>query len=198
MSYYYNYYIGYKTANETIFPLGPFDMNGVMHPALSKSRSFASDLHNDFYCILEKNVSDELTNALGYVWQEGEEKTFRNGKYLPLSELSGGNFIKDGYFLISDVEHYLETGETEFYDYIPKEVYAARLQNEITFGPPLKETDEFDQDVTPRSCRDYMYFAYPDVNSKEYESWIIRNAVEMLEFSDRPKDSVLVIIETEG
>lgn len=198
MSYYYNYYIGYRTADGMIYPLGPFDMNGVMHPALSKSRSFASDLHNDFYCIAEKDVSDELTNVLGYAWQEGKEKTFKNGKYLPLSKLSSGNFIKDGYFLISDVEHCLETGEIEFYDYISKEVYAARLQNEITFGPPLKETNEFDQDVTPRSCRDYMYFAYPDVNSREYESWIIRNAVEMLELSDRPKDSVLVIIETEG
>lgn len=198
MSYYYNYYIGYKTTDGMIYPLGPFDMNGVMHSALTKSRSFASDLHNDFYCIAEKDVSDKLINTLGYARQEGEEKAFENGKFLPLNELPNGSFIKDGYFLIEDVMYYNETGEAEFCDCIPKEVYAAKLQNEIALGPPLPETDEFDQDVTPKSCRDYMYFAYPDVNSREYESWVIRNAIEMLEFSDRPKDSILVIIETEG
>ena len=198
MSYYYNYYIGYRTPDDKIYPLGPFDANGVIHPALCRSRSYASALHHEFNCIPEKDVSDKLINALGYARQEDEEKTFENGKFLPLNELPNGSFIKDGYFLIEDVIHYNKTGEAEFCNCIPKEVYAAKLQNEIALGPPLPETDEFDQDVTPKSCRDYMYFAYPDVNSREYESWVIRNAIEMLEFSDRPKDSTLVIIETEG
>lgn len=196
MSYYYNYYIGYKTPDNKIYPIGPFDAKGNIHSALTRSRSFASNLHDEFYYINEKSITNELIDALGYAW-EGEEKKFEHGKFLPLSELPNGSFIKDGYFLIEDVMHYNETGEADFYDCIPKEVYAAKLQNEITLGPPLPETDEFDQNVTPKSCRDYMYFAYPDTESKEYEACVIRLAAEVFEFAI-PKDATMVIIETEG
>ena len=92
---------------------------------------------------------------------------------------------------------YNRTGEAEFYDCIPKEVYAAKLQNEITFGPPLPETDEFGQDVTPNSCRDYMYFAYLDTESEEYETCVIKLVAEAFEFAV-PKDAIMVVIETEG
>ena len=38
MSYYYNYYIGYKKDNK-IYPLGPYDCNGNLKPVISKSSS---------------------------------------------------------------------------------------------------------------------------------------------------------------
>lgn len=196
MSYYYDYYIGYQTPDKKIYPVGPFDAKGNIHAALTRSRSFASNLHEEFYYIKEKSITDELIDALGYAGN-GEEKKFENGKFLPLSELPIGSFYKDGYFLIEDVMRYNRTGEAEFYDYIPKEVYAAKLQNEITFGPPLPETDEFGQEVTPKSCRDYMYFVYPDRESKEYEAHIIRLTAEMFEFAI-PEDATMVVIETEG
>lgn len=196
MSYYYDYYIGYQTPDKKIYPIGPFDAKGNIHSALTRSRSFASNLHDEFYYMNEKNITDELVDALGYA-EDGEEKKFEHGKFLPLRELPNGSFIKDGYFLIEDVMHYNKTGEAEFYDCIPKEVYAAKLQNEITLGPPLPETDEFDQDVTPKSCRDYMYFAYPDTESEEYEACVIRLMAEAFEFAI-PKDATMVVIETEG
>ena len=83
MSYYYNYYIGYQTPDKKIYPIGPFDAKGNIHSALTRSRSFASNLHDEFYYINEKSVTDELIDALGYAW-EGEEKKFEDGKFLPL------------------------------------------------------------------------------------------------------------------
>lgn len=198
MSYYYNYYIGYRTPDGRIYPLGPFDANGAIHPALCRSRSYASALHDYFNCIPEKDVSNELRKALGYVEDNNEANIqFDGGKWLPISDLPNGSFIKDGYFLIEDVMRYNRTGEAEFYDCIPKEVYAAKLQNEITFGQPLPETDEFGQDVTPNSCREYMYFAYPDTESEEYEACVIKLAAEAFEFTV-PKGASMVVIETEG
>lgn len=64
MSYYYNYYIGYRTPDGKIYPLGPFDANGVIHPALCRSRSYASALHHDFSCIPEEDVTNELRKHL--------------------------------------------------------------------------------------------------------------------------------------
>lgn len=198
MSYYYNYYIGYRTPDGKIYPLGPFDANGVIHPALCRSRSYASALHHDFSCIPEEDVTNELRKALGYIESSHKDNIqFDGGKWLTISDLPNGSFIKDGYFLIEDVMRYNRTGEADFCDCISKEVYAAKLQNEITFGPPLPETDEFGQDVTPNSCRDYMYFAYPNTESEEYEACVIKLAAETFEFAV-PKGATMVVIETEG
>ena len=52
MSYYYDYYIGYKDKEtKKIYPLGPFDCFKHFHPILSRSSFFASDLHDDFYSL---------------------------------------------------------------------------------------------------------------------------------------------------
>ena len=102
MSYYYNYYIGYQTPDKKIYPIGPFDARGNIHSALTRSRSFASNLHDEFYYINEKSVTDELIDALGYAW-EGEEKKFEHGKFLPLNELPNGSFINDGKVSLGDV-----------------------------------------------------------------------------------------------
>ena len=47
MSYYYNYYLGY-VKDGRVFSLGPFDYSGKLKALLSRSRSFASDLHDRF------------------------------------------------------------------------------------------------------------------------------------------------------
>ena len=56
------------------------------------------------------------------------------------------------------------------------------------------------EEYYPHGARGYMYFAYPDYNSPEYEASVLRLAAEMLgEYnSDLPKDARLVILLSEG
>lgn len=63
MSYYYNYYLGYKK-DGILYPMGPFSRKGKLECLLWKSRSYASDLHEDFLLADEKEVSDELYETL--------------------------------------------------------------------------------------------------------------------------------------
>lgn len=115
MSYYYNYYLGYKKDGK-IFPLGPYNHRGTLMSAISRSRSFASDLHEEFRRISEDEVSDELRKQFEYENYKGEKEI--NVKKLMLSELPAESYIKSGYFLIEDVEQYEKTGNSEdlFYE----------------------------------------------------------------------------------
>ena len=65
MSYYYSYYAGYKYDGK-IYPLGPFNCFGKLRAIVEKSRSFASDLHNDFYDVPDDAASDELRERFEY------------------------------------------------------------------------------------------------------------------------------------
>ena len=65
MSYYYNYYVGYKKDGK-IYPWGPYNANGKLEPMVSRSRSFASDLHEEFYAVSDKEVSEELRKEFEY------------------------------------------------------------------------------------------------------------------------------------
>lgn len=63
MSYYYNYYLGYKKDGK-FYPMAPYDRKGKLESILWKSRSFASDLHEDFRIIKNEDISDELYKAM--------------------------------------------------------------------------------------------------------------------------------------
>ena len=200
MSYYYNYTIGYMHEDK-IYPLGPYNSFGKLKDVISKSRSFASDLHYSFWHIPEEMISDELRKEFEYEDWKGEKQI--EVKYLPVTELPEGSFIKTGYFLIEDVEQYeQEHGDSYdlFYDHLSPTVYAAKAQNEARFGSPEKQVDEEGGDITPHSASEYMYYAYPDFNSKEYEAFQLRAAAEMLKEYGRPMPdgAVLVVLETEG
>lgn len=185
MSWYYNYYIGRKK-DEKIDIIGVFDNNGKVHPVLELSRSFASNLHELF----EKYEEEYLEERLGGLIS-----------ILPYKDLPKGSFIKSGYFLIEDVEKYLKDEDTWdiFYDYISPQVYAEKLKTECLLGRPShvklgEEGIELETEEDIRSCRDYMYFAYPDYSSKEYEAFIIREVVEMLEPYNFEKDDIVIIL----
>ncbi len=201
MSYYYTYYVGYKTADGRIYPFGPYDCFGKLRDVLSRSRSFASDIHKEFYCVKDEMISEELRKEFRYEGYDGEMH-MTDMKYLPVSELPGGSCLKKGYYLASDVQSYLETGESEglFYDHLAPEVFAAKMMNEAVTGAPKEKKDEEGYDITPHSASDYMYFAYPDYQSRKYEAEVMRLAADMLcdYSSDLPKDAVPVILETEG
>ena len=199
MSYYYNYYVGYKS-NGKVYPLGPYNSLGELCCVISVSRSFASELHYDFYKIPEKDMSDELCKEFTY--QCDGKVEISNVKMMPISELPGGSFIRKGYYLIEDVQQY-EDDEMKyfdgFYDHVTPSVYAAMAQNEAQFGKPEPRKDDFDELYYPKSASDYMYYAYPDYVSEEYEAHMIRQVAEMLsEYTDLPKDAELVALETEG
>ena len=199
MSYYYNYYIGYMSKDK-IYPLGPYSATGKLRPAVCKSSSFASDLHDDLYYVQDDMISDELREAFSYKNYNGEI-VMDNVRYCMLSDLPDGNGITKGYFLIDDVKAYEEDRSADvFYDKLSPEVYAAMLKNELMFGKPAPEKDCEGEEYQPKSASDYMYYAYMDHNSKAYETFILRAFAEALGDydSDLPKGYKVVILETEG
>lgn len=199
MSYYYSYYLGYKDSKGKIIPLGPYDNEGKLKTVIERSRSFASDLHEDFREVQRKEVSEQFRKEFEYTDWDGK-KTLAMVGVLPVKELPSGSYIKKGYFLISDVQAYEKDHDTWdlFYDCLTPEVYAQMVQNELTFGPPKKEVDCEGEDITPHSARDYMYYAYPDYSSREYEASFIRDVAYLyLDYSKVNEDN-LYVIKTEG
>lgn len=199
MSYYYNYYIGYKHDGK-IYPLGPYDGNGRLQMVVSKSRSFASDLHEEFWFVKEDMVSDELRKEFEHENWKGEKSV--DVKYCPINDLPDGSFIKKGYFLISDVIRYEESDEHEdlFYEKLTPVAYAAKSHNELIFGKPQPEKDIEGNEFEVHSASDYMYYAYPDYNSKEFEAFMIKQVAYSLGEYNRslPEGYELVALETEG
>lgn len=199
MSYYYNYCVGYERDGK-IYPLGPYDCFGKIRYVIEKSRSFASDLHDDFYPIKDEQVSDELRKEFEYEGWDGN-KTMGIIKYLPIEEMPTESFIKTGYFLVDDVRQYEENHDAWdlFYDKLSPTVYMSMLQNEITFGKQQPQKDDDGDYIETHSASDYMYYAYPDYSSREYESAVIRIMADSLHsYSHFKNGEKLVILETEG
>lgn len=205
MSYYYSYYIGYRDSSGKIYPYGPYDAFGKLYPVIERSRSYASDLHELFYIIPEDSISNELKSGLGYKDEGKDDYTF-HGKYLPLTDLPNGDYIKSGYFLIEDVKRYNKDdfdSEDLFYNMITPDVYAEMLHNQLIFDNSIYEKEDIEGEkyVVPRAS-DYIRFSAPDYYSKEYEASIIRLTATTLDnwefFHNKEDFHEMVIIETEG
>lgn len=198
MSYYYNYYAGYKL-NGKIYPLGPYDAHGKLHSIVSKSRSYASDIHEMFSYVKNEEISDELRKEFEYTDWDNKKKI--DVKYLPLEEMPEDNFVKTGYFLIDDVKAYESNNDyfEGFYDVLTPKIYAAKLQNELMFGKNQPKKDEEGNEYIEHNASDYMYYAYPDYESKEYESFLICQGINMLiKYSSLLTDVEYIVLETEG
>lgn len=211
MSEYHSYYIGYQTKDNMIYPIGPFDSHGKLHAVFYRSRSFASDLYEIFYGVRTSYISDKLCTCIYRQYDVEPSKDNLKSSlrldYLPLDDLPAGGFVKNGYFLIEDVQRYLSAKSYDrdelvryelFFDRIPVSVYAAKLQNELLFGSTSKVDDNDDENVDAKSCKDYMYFSYPDLTCQEYEAFCIRLAANMFESYQLPKDARLVVIHDVG
>lgn len=196
MSWYYNYTIGYKKEGK-IYPLGPFDNKGKLCDVVSKSRSFASDLYESFVEVGEEMISDELRKQFEYEDFDGEKKI--QVYYMPYIALPKGDYIKKGYFLISDIEEYEKSHDTYdlFYDYMTPEIYLKRLTNELKFGKPaiIKDCEGVQTEI---SCANYAYYAYPDYLCKEYEVSVIREAAHILNSEYDYAVEELVVLMTQG
>ncbi len=197
MSWDYMYYIGYKDKDNKVYPFAPYDKNGELHWVRSVSRSFTSNLHENFYTFTEDNITDELVNDIhgdcGAAVDELRKEMVSFGcGYLPVKELPHGSIMKTGYFLIDDIKEYLEDHSSYdlFYDYLSPDEYSMRLDNELKLGSPKKKDG--------RSMRDYAYFSYLDTSSEEYEAFVLRRAANMFEFAELPEGAELVIVLNQG
>lgn len=198
MSYYYNYYVGYKKDGK-FYPWGPYNRFGKIVPALSKSRSFASTLYHYFVPVKDEDVSDELRAQFEYTDWQGRKRV--DVKYLEVSKLPVEDYIKRGYFLINEVQNYSSNFDwfDEFSTPLTPEVYAAKVQHEMTFGKNQPQKDDEGFEYTEPNASDYMYFAYPDYNSQEYEAAYIHQVADSLwDYQLESEGAEFVILETEG
>ena len=198
MSYYYSYYFCYKKDGK-IYPYAPYTIKGKLKPILEKSRSFASDLYQDFNVVQKDQISEELFKEFSYEIDENDVE-IPQLKFLEFNKLTTEDYIKKGYFLIEDIKEYDGLySEDIFYNMITPEMYAIKLQNEIMFGKNTPKKDSEGYEYTEPNASDYMWYAAIQYNSKEYESWLIRNAVDMLYDYDFFKNGMeVIIVETEG
>lgn len=200
MSWYVNFYLGLMDQNNKIIPLGVYDYKGELKCIHSTSRSFTTELHELFYPIQKKMITDELRKEFPYD-ADGELSQYFG--YLPLSELPKGDWIKSGFYLLEDITNYLnyKNGKTDdydgFYDMLTPTEYAFKLENELKFGKEIKQ-DEFGNEGG-HSCSEYTYFSYPDYECMEYEAHLLRIVAEILMDSyEVPNGSQIVVIKTEG
>ena len=198
MSYYFEYYAAIQDKETfNVFPLGPYDCNGKLKPIIERSRSFASDLHNDFYVLPNEQISEELHKEFDYEDYKGEKSC--NIKYLPIDKLPTDSYIMKGYFLIDDVQAWEQGGDDSlFYSMIKPEYYAELMRKELIFGKNQPEKDEDGCEYTKPNASDYIYSAIPNYGSKEYEAEVIRQVATMLFDYDLSEKYDLIIIEVEG
>ena len=194
MSYYYNYYLGYQREDGKIYPIGPFDDNSKTISVCWNSRSFASDLHERFDMLPADKCSQQLKEAFAFEAYDGTSR-FSDLKFLPVNKLPSTDYIRTGYFLVSDVERYLNGNSWEedlFDESLSPIAYAGLIQQ----GPdtPVEIFGE------TYKASDFMFFAYPNrYRSEEWESFQIWQAVRMLCDHDyKLKEDQFVVLETEG
>ena len=63
------------------------------------------------------------------------------------------------------------------------------------FGPPLPVKDEFGNDCTPHSMRDYSFFIWEDDKSQEYEAYIIRSVFATIKTMGNEDDIYVVLVQ---
>lgn len=208
MSWYVDYYIGYRTPEGKIYPLGHFDCFGNLHSVLTKSRSFTSDLWERFDRITLEETTDEIKKHFpaGYVeyWNEPSEE--EKAKLPPwcfwmyLEDLPTGSYLKKGYFLQDDIAAYERDDYFDgFYHMLTPDEYARKMESELKFGVPKPKKDAEGYEIEVHSCGEYSYYIYPDYESEEYEASVIRTAANVYEFcTDIPKGSKIVVLQTNG
>lgn len=167
MSTYYSFYIGYKTKDSKYHAYGPFDKDHKLRPVLEKSRSFISNIYEDFIKLPIEEMDEFLKKHFTYNGRSlsSEERIESSLYYLPVSKLPGTNFVKRGYYTTEDIVDYLANGEPYFSEYYEENEYAIRLSVAFKNG----DTEELDR------LKKFSYFCYPDYESKEYESFVFHH-----------------------
>jgi len=198
MSYYYSYYLGIEDKESGLIkPLGPYNCDGELKPIVERSRSFASDLHDDFYILPDNKISEELRKQFEYEDYTGEKRV--KVKYLYYEELCEDDYIVKGYFPIEDHQAWVQgKDDSLFYTVIDSHTYAELLKKEIVFGKNEPKKNEYGDEYTELNASDYLYDAIPNYNSKAYEAELIRQIASMLFDYELAQKYNLVVLETEG
>lgn len=182
MSVYYDYFLGYQKEDNKIYPLGIYDCFNKIHPVYSHTRSMGNGLYDYFWDLPKEKCSIELKEALGLNLDEDESFGQLGVRYLTLDEMSDGNFLNTGYYLIEDIKRFLKNKDIyELGEYLTNDEYLMKLENEIKFGEVYNDKDEEEYIY---NCRDYHQFSYIDYNSENYISHIIRSIAEQYEYVD--------------
>ena len=171
MSTYYSFYIGYQTPDKKLHGYGPYDYKGRLCPVLEKSRSFISDLPYEFWNADIDMLDEGLTKKFVYTPQ-GKESATTSLKYLPISDLPSTNYIRQGYYLKEEVSNHIAHLDEDFYfsEFYSVEEYAALAASAISnFNGINKEEIE--------DLQRFCFYCYPDYNSCEFESFMLRHAV---------------------
>lgn len=210
MSWYVDYYVGYRDKDGKIYPLAPFDAFGNLHPIITKSRSFASDLWEKFTRVTLKETTEELKKHFpsGDIYSfddDSEEEKPPWCFWLDPKDLPTGSYLKKGYFLQDDIAQYERSLEDNdvyfdgFYHMLTPSEYIRKAETELKFGVPKPKKDIEGYELEVYSCGEYSYYVYPDYNSAEYEAASIRDILYMFEYyPDLPKGSELVVLQTNG
>ena len=205
MSWYVDYYIGYRTPEGKIYPLGHFDCFGELHSVLTKSGSFSSDLWERFDRITNEETTEPIRQHFpeGEIYtrsEEPEEKVPPWCFWMYLEDLPKGDYFKRGYFLQDDIAEYERNPEFfgGFWHMLTPAEYARKMESELKFGVPKPKKDEDGNEFEVYSCGEYSYYVYPDYECEEYEAAEIRGAAYVYEFADIPVGSKLVVLQTNG
>ena len=197
MSTYYDYYLAYMKDGK-LHPLGPFTRNNELMCVLSKCKSCASELWEDFDPVKEDLLDDMLKNK--FMYEDWNGKLSLDGvMYLAAKDLPKEDKLRKGYFLIDDVMRY-EKGLFDlsdlFYEWLTPEAYAAKSSNELKFGIPKPRKDCEGNEIDQYIASDYMYYVFEDTDSVGYETSIIRRYIyDTIEFDDEVDfDDVYVIV----
>ena len=210
MSWYYSYYICRKSKEDgKLYPFGPFDYKGEFFYVLNRSRSFASKLHETFYDIRSVDdrqmISEDLLKAVHDGLTDEDYKEFYEGSgsyywsYLPYIELPKGDYIKKGYCLIEDIDCFEDEDRyfEGFYDWLTPEIYVKKMENELKFGAPKPVKDEFGDESTPHSMREYSFYRWVDYESQEYETHVIRDAFEIMKWdfeTEKAEEEIFIVL----
>lgn len=212
MSWYVDYYVGYKTKEGKIYPLGHFDCFGNLRPVLTKSRSFASNLWERFQRVTLAETTEELKKHFPdgdlFSWGGSSEEKEEQAPWcfwLDVDDLPTGSYLKKGYFLQEDIAQYERSLTDEdvyfdgFYEMLTPAEYVRKMESELKFGIPKPKKDCEGNEFEVYSCGEYSYYVYPDYSCQEYEASVIRDAVNVYEYMiDLPEGSKLVVLQTNG
>lgn len=207
MSYYYNYYVGQRNKETGKFTtVEPYDANGEPMCLLWKSRSYASDLHDDFDPIYSKDMEDRLKSFSCFVpssmTDDDYDKDYYKVKYMPYNEFQLSEPFRKGYVLAEDVINYnYNDAGCDFSEYardiLTPEQYAAFAHSYMTSKKRRKVYDPSSDEEIKCTPSDYMLFNWVDYDGRQYEQWCITNIISSLDIS--PDNGYeLVILETEG
>lgn len=206
MSYYYNYYVGQRNkATGKFTTVEPYDANGEPMCLLWKSRSYASDLHEDFYPIYSKDMENRLKSFSCFIpssmTDEDYDKDYYKVKYMPYNEFQLSEPFRNGYVLTEDVINYSTDAGCDFSEYardiLTPEQYAAFAHSYMASKKTRNVYDSATDEEIECNPSDYMLFNWVDYDGRQYEQWSITNIISSLDITP-DKGYELVILETEG